>query len=139
MISAAELSIYARGVDVSNGGECELRCKISRLYYAAYHFCNTAAAVLCGDLAPGEGENLGSHERLFLRMQGHSKFSAADRSLRVMAEQTKKLKALRVLADYEIGKVVAAGDCERGQHHLYVVEREHGTATAAAPPPAPAP
>ena len=102
--------------------EPRIRCAIGRAYYAAYHYCLHAANNWCGPLALYERVNKGTHEQLYLRLQGHSKFASLDTDLRTIAEHAKKLRNLRVTCDYHLERDVNTKDLDRGVQYMRRVQ-----------------
>lgn len=121
MITLDELERFARSLESPLSTEVKLRCAISRAYYVAFHRCKAAAENWCGGLTAEEEKNKGKHEKLYTRLQEHSKHSCLDDELRFIAEEAKKLRALRTTADYHLDKDVTARDVTRGFAHLGTV------------------
>ena len=124
MISEKDQLTYARGLVATEGDECGMRTKIGRLYYAAFHICSDAADRCCGPLPPDAAENKGRHERLYTRIERHVKVLAHERYLRNMAEHAKKLRNLRVTADYHLNDTVSLAEVGRSQSLVFYIERD---------------
>lgn len=122
MIRPEQMAGLARNLGGQLADETKIRCAIGRGYYAVYHYCKDIADRFCAPLASGEEKNKGEHEKLFARLQGHSKQQDLDQNLRVLAEEAKKLRALRVTADYHLSDDVTPRELARGLSHLTRVE-----------------
>lgn len=142
MITFEELEKFARSLESPVANEVKQRCAISRAYYAAFHRCNLAADKWCGVLTADEEKNKGEHEKLYTRLQDHSKLISLDVELRVLAEEAKKLRTLRTTADYHLDKDITAKDVTRSFHHMGTVKNsfeklDEIAKVATNPPPAP--
>jgi hypothetical protein len=124
MITPQDLAELSRSLVGSVTPEVRIRCAISRSYYAAYHFCNLAANNWCNDLSPGEDTNKGAHEKLYARLQNHSKFSALDNDLRLIAQHAKKLRDFRIKADYHLDDTVTQKDHTRGLVWMVEIQKK---------------
>lgn len=123
MIKPDDIAKLARGLCGQLADETRIRCAVSRSYYAAFHHCQMAADQWCAPLTAAEEQDKGKHERLYARMQGHSKVPQLDAGLRTMAEQAKKLRNLRVTSDYDLSANVTKVDLDRGLTILRQVEQ----------------
>lgn len=122
MTTAFDIAKLARNLCGQIADETRIRCAVGRSYYAAFHFCQGAAEAWCTPLTSDEKRDAGSHDQLYARLQGHSKVSKIDESLRLMAEQAKKLRVLRVTADYHLDKSVTSVDLQRGLVYMQQVQ-----------------
>lgn len=122
MIEIKDIADLARKLCAPAANESRIRCAIGRAYYAAYHYCLSAADAWCTQLRPEEEEGKGKHEKLYDRLQGHSKKQELDKELRLIAEDAKKLRTLRVGADYDLSKDYSMRDLTRGLGFLKQVE-----------------
>ena len=102
MIVSEDFAKLARSLVGPLGEEPRIRCALGRAYYAAYHHCLACANSFCGELTKEEAEKKGNHEKLYLRLESHSKDPKLDEPLRTIADYAKKLRNLRVRADYHL-------------------------------------
>lgn len=124
MITPEDIAKLARNLAGQLADETRVRCAIGRSYYAAFHYCRCAAGNWCDPLPPNEKQGRGEHEKLYARLQGHSKISGLDAGLRTIAEQAKKLRNLRVDADYHLNKTMNTKDLTRSLAYLSQIEKE---------------
>jgi hypothetical protein len=122
MVVTQNLVDFARMLANAAPDEIHRRCAVGRIYYAAFHWSQELADKYCGPLAPGEDSGAGRHQRLYMRLEQHSKHSQLDADLKFVAATAKKLRDLRAIADYELQKTVDANDCPRCLAWLYQVE-----------------
>lgn len=110
MISPADLIVYARNQLTPLSKEVAHRSGISRAYYGAYHYCLEAAERWCDEIPPEVvkklSKPLGSHEKLYLRMEKYCTNHSVSESIRFMAQRAKNLKLERVTADYHLDQDV---------------------------------
>lgn len=125
MIDPSDFESQARNIVGTNPTEVKMRTGISRAYYAAFHYCKLAANTWCNQLSEIEKKDKkGSHEQLFFQLQKPSNLTIVDDSLRNMAEQAKKLKTLRLDADYELSKTINNRDYTSALNFMSNVKKE---------------
>lgn len=127
MVSAKEIATYARNIVGQIANETRLRNGVGRAYYAAFHYCQTAADSWCYDLSPQEIDALdprqkGVHSILYFRLKTKCRFTEIDKDLKFLASEAQKLKDLRTDADYYLNRVVNMDSYNRSLHHLNIVE-----------------
>lgn len=116
MITADDIADLARNLVTDTAKEARIRCGVSRAYYAAFHYCKTAANTWCNPIPDADKKKGRSHDQLFLQLKSHSKDTSKIKSLQTMAAEAEKLRDLRVASDYELGATVDKKDFERSLH-----------------------
>lgn len=112
MNTVEDLEAFARSLLVDGAPEIALRSAASRIYYAAYHLCTLQANKCCTPLQD-EDKNGGLHLQLFTRLIQNSKKKDFDEALATLAETAKKMKAIRVDADYKLAKDFISREARR--------------------------
>lgn len=126
MIAAADFATLARNLVGSLPTEPRIRCALGRAYYAGFHYCLECASVHCGELTIEEAKNQGTHSKLYLRLEGHSKNAALDVQLRTIADYAKKLRDLRVRSDYHLDNdTLTSRELKHGLQLLTNIELEY--------------
>lgn len=107
-VTAEDLLDWAKSIPIQD--EVDLRAIVSRAYYAAYHRCKDWHGALhyhgsCSMAHAGE------HEKLIQQLKNPSMGIPAPRQKlsRDLGKKLEALKALRVLADYRLGRQMATG------------------------------
>ncbi|MEQ1601029.1 MAG: hypothetical protein HOP04_10925 [Methylophilaceae bacterium] len=124
MIEPRDFEDQARGIVGTLPTEVKFRTGISRAYYAAFHYCNVAAKTWCNQLPNTEKKDKGIHEQLYCQLQKPSNLAVVDSSLRSMAELAKKLKFLRVDADYHLDKTISNKEYTSALSYMSNVKKE---------------
>lgn len=106
MITADDIADLARKLVGDTANEVRIRCGVSRAYYAAFHYCETAAKSWCNQLSAAEKEDRGNHAQLYHRLENLCKDKVAENGLKLMAAEAKKLRTLRVQSDYHLNDTV---------------------------------
>lgn len=122
MITADDIADLARKLVGETANEVRVRCGVSRTYYAAFHYCETAANSLCNQLSDEDKKNRGSHDQLYYRLENLSKDNGTEKNLQLMAAEAKKLRTLRVRSDYHLNDTVDKKLFERSLHHMSQVK-----------------
>lgn len=124
MITISDMAVLARSMQGPLANEARLRCAIGRAYYSAFHCCVQAADQWCGNLTQKEEENKGTHEKLYTRLENHSKHKECDAELSFLAEEAKKLRNLRTTADYKLASTINNKDVLRSFQYM---DNVHGS------------
>lgn len=122
MITADDIADLARKLVGDTATEVRIRCGVSRAYYAAFHYCETAANSFCSALSDADREDRGNHAQLYYRLENLSNDDAIANNLKLMAAEAKKLRTLRVRSDYHLNDTVDKRTFERGLHHMSEVK-----------------
>jgi hypothetical protein len=122
MNSCEDLSEFGRSLLTDSATEIALRCGASRIYYSAYHLCQQYASQYCTPLQEDDKKVGGLHAQLFKRLTENSKKPELDELLRNVAEFAKKMKAIRVQADYTLARDFTKTDADRCSAFLDVVK-----------------
>lgn len=138
MIRADDFAKLSRNLVGSLPTETRIRCAIGRAYYAVFHYCQKCADQYCGELTAQEKQDQGKHSRLYLRLEGHSKYPALDAHLRTLAVEAKKLRDLRVRSDYHLETdTLTDRELKDGHRLLAAVENEYKSIQSTPLPSAP--
>lgn len=114
MTSFEDFATFGRSLIADGAPEIALRSGASRIYYAAYHLCQQYADQHCTDLREEDKEDAGgNHAQLYKRLSENSKSVNLDEPLRNIVEIAKKMKVIRVRADYKLGRDFTARDAQR--------------------------
>jgi hypothetical protein len=113
MNSCEDFMEFGRSFLTDDAPEIALRCGASRIYYAAYHLCQRYADQYCTPLQEDEKKVGGSHVQLFKRLNENSRNAKLDELLQNVVEIAKKMKAIRVQADYTLGRNFTKSDADR--------------------------
>ena len=122
MITADDIADLARNLVTQTANEVRIRCGVSRAYYAAFHYCNSAANSFCNQLTDSEKEGRGEHSKLYLRLEKHCKDTSNDSNLKLIAAEAKKLRSLRLEADYNLNATVDQKSHIRSLSHMSQVK-----------------
>lgn len=122
MITADDIADLARNLVTQTANEVRIRCGVSRAYYAAFHYCDSAANSFCNQLTDSEKEGRGDHSKLYLRLEKHGKHTANDNNLKLMAAEARKLRSLRLEADYVLSAAVDQKSHIRSLSHMRQVK-----------------
>jgi len=101
MNTAEDLLKFGRSLMGDGAEEIALRSAASRIYYAAFHLCKRYADNYCTLLRDVDKVG-GEHAQLFIRLTENSRVVALDDSLSELAETAKKMRSIRVKADYKL-------------------------------------
>lgn len=126
MNSPEDLAEFGRSLLSDDAPEIALRTAANRLYYSAFHHCNSLASTYCGELRPEEEKDKGEHAKVLLRLAEHSRRQDLDDSLRFVAETTKKMRVIRTDADYKLEKEFRNSDAKRVGMWLRDIENRRG-------------
>ncbi|HDR9054748.1 TPA: hypothetical protein QDB02_002474 [Burkholderia vietnamiensis] len=114
MTSCEDFANFGRSLLTDGAPEIALRSGASRIYYAAYHLCQQYADQYCTPLQEKDKEDAGgNHAQLYKRLSENSKSLNLDEPLRNVVEIAKKMKALRVCADYKLDRDFTSRDAQR--------------------------
>ena len=122
MITADDIADLARNLVTDTANEARIRCGVSRAYYAAFHYCKTAAATSCYPLPETDKKDRGEHAQLYHQLKNKSKETSKETHLRTMAAEAGKLTDLRVESDYYLSKTVDQKTFARSLHHMKQVK-----------------
>ncbi len=122
MITADDIADLARNLVTDTANEARIRCAVSRAYYAAFHYCKTAANKWCNPLPETDKKNRGEHAQLYYQLNNHSKDASKENSLRTLAAEAGKLKDLRVQSDYYLDAAVDQKIFARSLHIMNQVK-----------------
>lgn len=122
MITADDIADLARNLVTETAKEARIRCGVSRAYYAAFHYCRTAANTWCNPLTKADKKGRGEHAQLYHQLKNYSKDALKVISLRTMAAEAGKLKDLRVESDYKLGLTVNQKTFARSLHIMNQVK-----------------
>jgi len=122
LIQIDDIELLARTLVNDTANEARLRCAVSRAYYAAFHRCKSAADLWCRDLTESEKENKGEHSKVYAQLEDCSADLDKAENLKLMAAEAKKLKMLRITADYKLDKSVDNKDHLRSLQHMNKVK-----------------
>ncbi len=122
MIQIDDIESLARNLVTSTANEAKVRCAISRAYYAAFHHCKNAAKLWCRTLTESEKLHKGEHSKIYAQLEECSIHREKAENLKLMAAEAKKLKILRITADYQLEKNVGSQDHLRSLQHMNKVK-----------------
>lgn len=111
-VSAADLLNHATDVLSSAACEASYRTSIGRAYYAAMHQCRSFHNSL-KDPGTAQKKRMGSHAKLIQQLL-HPTIKdkiKKEKSIK-MGLDLKEMKAMRTIADYELGEAVTRFDAE---------------------------
>lgn len=122
MITADDIADLARNLVTDTAKEVRVRCGVSRAYYAAFHYCKTAANTWCHPLPETDKKDRGEHAQLYYQLKNHGKDASKETHLRIMAAEAGKLKDLRVESDYCLSATVDQKTFARSLHIMNQVK-----------------
>lgn len=122
MITADDIADLARNLVTDTAKEARIRCGVSRAYYAAFHYCRTAANKWCNPIPEADKKKGRSHDQLFLQLKNHSKDTSKIKNLQTMAAEAEKLRVLRVESDYYLSATVDQKTFIRSLHIMSQVK-----------------
>ncbi len=99
MITPDDFLSFAKKLATSKD-EMDMRCSMSRAYYAIHHALFQAQEAL--SLPPGDGN---SHDRII-----NAFLNSNDRALILIGTKAQQAKRLRVTADYRLNKTIPHSD-----------------------------
>lgn len=102
--------------------EISLRTAVSRGYYAGYHRA-LEVSFLCPALPPSPDKTEGVHASLIRRFDSAPKSFLGSPLARQIRVYLMKSRALRVMADYELGKTVRANDARSNIHYAEQIDK----------------